>query len=89
MFKIELILASNRFCSYPQIHCSFRVPIFHDFLFPRMNELVMRFEPPDSKNRWDSPLFTIQARYSSFIVCEVINQSRNAKLRILPQTDAW
>ena len=25
-------------------------------------ELIMRFEAPDSKNRWDSPLFTIQAR---------------------------
>ncbi|XP_028393500.1 protein KTI12 homolog [Dendronephthya gigantea] len=25
-----------------------------------MDELIMRFEPPDSKNRWDSPLFTIQ-----------------------------
>nr|CAG4641884.1 EOG090X0A11 [Eurycercus lamellatus] len=23
--------------------------------------LVMRFEPPDGRNRWDSPLFTIQA----------------------------
>ena len=22
--------------------------------------LVMRYEPPDSRNRWDSPLFTIQ-----------------------------
>jgi protein KTI12 len=21
--------------------------------------LVMRFEPPDSRNRWDSPLFTV------------------------------
>jgi tRNA uridine 5-carbamoylmethylation protein Kti12 len=27
-----------------------------------MDELIMRFEAPDSKNRWDSPLFTIQAR---------------------------
>ncbi|XP_064645697.1 protein KTI12 homolog [Lineus longissimus] len=23
-------------------------------------ELVMRYEPPDSRNRWDSPLFTVQ-----------------------------
>ncbi len=22
-------------------------------------ELIMRFEPPDSRNRWDSPLFTV------------------------------
>ncbi|XP_046859441.1 protein KTI12 homolog isoform X2 [Xenia sp. Carnegie-2017] len=27
-----------------------------------MDELMMRFEPPDSKNRWDSPLFTVQVK---------------------------
>ncbi|KPP63752.1 protein KTI12-like, partial [Scleropages formosus] len=26
----------------------------------RLDSLVMRFEPPDSRNRWDSPLFTVQ-----------------------------
>lgn len=25
-----------------------------------LDALIMRFEPPDSRNRWDSPLFTIQ-----------------------------
>lgn len=25
-----------------------------------MDALIMRFEPPDSRNRWDSPLFTVQ-----------------------------
>ncbi|XP_018603163.1 protein KTI12 homolog [Scleropages formosus] len=25
-----------------------------------LDSLVMRFEPPDSRNRWDSPLFTVQ-----------------------------
>ncbi|KAI0232976.1 hypothetical protein LSAT2_016756 [Lamellibrachia satsuma] len=25
------------------------------------NELVMRFEPPDSRNRWDRPLFVLQS----------------------------
>nr|XP_039256908.1 protein KTI12 homolog [Styela clava] len=25
-----------------------------------IDALIMRFEPPDSRNRWDSPLFTIQ-----------------------------
>ena len=36
----------------------------NSFQFPRMVELIMRFEKPDSKNRWDSPLFTIQASLS-------------------------
>ena len=25
-----------------------------------MNALNMRFEPPEAKNRWDSPLFTVK-----------------------------
>jgi len=25
----------------------------------RLNDLVMRFEAPDSRNRWDSPVFTV------------------------------
>ena len=27
----------------------------------RLNGLVMRFEAPDSRNRWDSPVFTVHA----------------------------
>lgn len=28
--------------------------------FPSLDALFVRFEPPDSRNRWDAPLFTIQ-----------------------------
>lgn len=31
----------------------FEIPFF------RFDGLVMRYEPPDSRNRWDSPLFTV------------------------------
>merc|ERR1712137_905216 len=34
------------------ISCQFPQPVF--------DALVMRFEAPDSRNRWDQPLFTIQ-----------------------------
>jgi len=27
----------------------------------RLNDLVARFEAPDSRNRWDSPIFTVHA----------------------------
>uniref|UniRef100_A0A674CV15 Protein KTI12 homolog n=1 Tax=Salmo trutta TaxID=8032 RepID=A0A674CV15_SALTR len=30
------------------------------FCFHSLDALVLRFETPDSRNRWDSPLFTIQ-----------------------------
>ena len=30
------------------------------FCFCSLDALVLRFEAPDSRNRWDSPLFTIQ-----------------------------
>lgn len=33
--------------------------LYHVALFCSFDALVLRFEAPDSRNRWDSPLFTI------------------------------
>ena len=33
-------------------------------VFHRLDALIMRFETPDSRNRWDSPLFVIQVHNS-------------------------
>lgn len=41
----------------------------------------MRFEPPDSRNRWDSPLFTIQFddRLPGKEICDVLFHSKPPK----------
>ncbi|GAX13112.1 protein KTI12 [Fistulifera solaris] len=31
---------------------------------PQMEELIMRYEPPDARNRWDQPLYRIDMRQS-------------------------
>jgi len=43
-----------------------------------MDALVMRFEPPDSRNRWDSPLFTIcrDDALPTASVCAALFQSK-------------
>ncbi|MBN3307818.1 KTI12 protein, partial [Amia calva] len=38
-----------------------------------LDALVMRFEAPDSRNRWDSPLFTIQKE--DLLPCEAISDA--------------
>ena len=40
---------------------------YHVYLltvFHRLDALIMRFETPDSRNKWDSPLFVIQVHNS-------------------------
>lgn len=46
-----------------------------------LEQLIMRFEPPDSRNRWDSPLFTIQFddRLPGKEICDVLFHSKPPK----------
>jgi len=46
--------------------------VWCDACLLRLNGLVMRFEAPDSRNRWDSPVFTVHA--SESIPCDDIHQ---------------
>ncbi|KAI5098275.1 protein KTI12-like, partial [Silurus meridionalis] len=41
-------------------HLRFSVKSSIFFSFYSMDALILRFEAPDSRNRWDSPLFTVQ-----------------------------
>lgn len=67
----EMLLSSTlRTCEceawWETIHslCFFFLSVFFSFIiiwldFCSFDALVLRFEAPDSRNRWDSPLFTI------------------------------
>jgi hypothetical protein len=58
-YNDELYVLYRKKCVRNNGH-GFYLKMNDEILFPRIGELIMRFEAPDSKNRWDSPLFTIQ-----------------------------
>lgn len=55
---------------------SFNVIIF--LCLRRLDGLVMRFEAPDSRNRWDSPMFIVHA--TDAVPCDQVYDVLYARL---------
>lgn len=70
----------------------FSTPILH-FISPihRYQELRQRFEPPNDKNRWDSPLFKVFNAVESNVSSSVVSLSKNASVSdalVSPEIDS-
>lgn len=63
------------------------------FFFVRFDGLVMRFEPPDSRNRWDSPLFIVhldeQLPFEQIYEALFINKAPPPNHSTLPVIDVF